>query len=70
MNCPECGAETSVIDSRPSGDQIRRRRQCDRCAKRFTTYETRDKVGTFPGSAIMGLRLADWERWSIGEVMR
>ena len=43
MKCPFCGAEdTQVIDSRVSeeGDSIRRRRRCQVCAKRFTTYET------------------------------
>ena len=48
MKCPFCGKEnTRVIDSRPAddGDSIRRRRQCDECAKRFTTYE---KVETIP----------------------
>lgn len=42
MKCPFCGKEnTRVIDSRPAEDNstIRRRRQCDKCAKRFTTYE-------------------------------
>lgn len=42
MKCPFCGKEnTKVIDSRPSDDDtsIRRRRQCDSCHKRFTTYE-------------------------------
>lgn len=48
MKCPFCGKEnTRVIDSRPAddGDSIRRRRQCDACDKRFTTYE---KVETIP----------------------
>ena len=48
MKCPFCGNEdTRVIDSRPSDDNstIRRRRQCDKCNKRFTTYE---KVETIP----------------------
>lgn len=47
MNCPYCGKEnTRVIDSRPTDDSsIRRRRQCDECGKRFTTYE---KVETLP----------------------
>jgi transcriptional repressor NrdR len=43
MKCPFCGsAETQVIDSRVSepGDSIRRRRRCQDCQKRFTTYET------------------------------
>lgn len=42
MLCPYCGKpQTSVIDSRESkeGHSIRRRRQCDICGKRFTTYE-------------------------------
>lgn len=42
MKCPFCGKEnTKVIDSRPSDDDssIRRRRQCEGCQKRFTTYE-------------------------------
>ncbi len=43
MKCPFCGAtDTPVIDSRVSeeGNSIRRRRRCQACAKRFTTYET------------------------------
>ena len=42
MRCPFCGMDnTRVIDSRPADDNysIRRRRQCDACGKRFTTYE-------------------------------
>jgi transcriptional repressor NrdR len=42
MKCPYCGKpHTSVIDSREAreGRSIRRRRQCDVCSKRFTTYE-------------------------------
>lgn len=48
MKCPFCGKEnTRVIDSRPADDNssIRRRRQCDECNKRFTTYE---KVEAIP----------------------
>ncbi len=48
MRCPFCGAnDTRVIDSRPVDDNasIRRRRHCDKCSKRFTTYE---KVETMP----------------------
>lgn len=48
MKCPFCSKEnTKVIDSRPAEDNssIRRRRQCDECGKRFTTYE---KVETIP----------------------
>lgn len=42
MKCPYCGYEESkVVDSRPTdeGERIRRRRECLKCAKRFTTYE-------------------------------
>ncbi|MBR0599487.1 transcriptional regulator NrdR [Sinanaerobacter chloroacetimidivorans] len=42
MKCPFCeNADTRVIDSRPTeeGHAIRRRRECDSCSKRFTTYE-------------------------------
>ena len=48
MKCPYCSnPDTKVIDSRPAedGNSIRRRRACDACGKRFTTYE---KVETIP----------------------
>ncbi len=48
MKCPFCSSEnTRVIDSRPADDNnsIRRRRLCDDCGKRFTTYE---KIETIP----------------------
>lgn len=48
MKCPFCGEDdTRVIDSRPADDNtsIRRRRHCDKCQKRFTTYE---KVEVIP----------------------
>ncbi|WP_394522357.1 transcriptional regulator NrdR [Lacrimispora sp. JR3] len=48
MKCPFCNeADTKVIDSRPADDNssIRRRRQCEKCGKRFTTYE---KLETMP----------------------
>jgi transcriptional repressor NrdR len=47
MHCPFCGAaDTKVTDSRlvAAGDQIRRRRECVRCAERFTTFETAELV--------------------------
>lgn len=44
MKCPFCGyKDTKVIDSRPSDDRKRRRRQCMKCGKRFTTYEVIEK---------------------------
>ena len=48
MKCPFCGHDnTRVIDSRPADENnsIRRRRVCDECSRRFTTYE---KVETIP----------------------
>lgn len=48
MKCPYCNnSDTRVIDSRPTeeGNSIRRRRSCDACGKRFTTYE---KIETIP----------------------
>ena len=39
MRCPFCSGETSVIDKRDGEDSTRRRRECDKCSKRFTTYE-------------------------------
>ncbi len=48
MKCPYCGEDdTKVIDSRPAEENnaIRRRRQCLKCKKRFTTYE---KIETIP----------------------
>ncbi len=48
MKCPFCNeTDTRVIDSRPADENtaIRRRRQCDTCGRRFTTYE---KVETTP----------------------
>ncbi len=40
MNCPHCTHPSHrVIDTRDTGDAIRRRRQCDKCGQRFTTYE-------------------------------
>lgn len=43
MHCPFCSdADTRVIDSRlvAEGDQVRRRRECNDCGERFTTFET------------------------------
>ncbi|GMQ65050.1 MULTISPECIES: transcriptional regulator NrdR [Vallitalea] len=48
MRCPFCNEDnTKVVDSRPSDENnlIRRRRQCEACGKRFTTYE---KIETIP----------------------
>ena len=53
MKCPSCGyfdsKKSKVIDSRPSadGNSIRRRRECLKCHKRFTTFETIESVQQF-----------------------
>jgi transcriptional repressor NrdR len=47
MKCPFCGFENDkVVDSRESkeGESIRRRRECMKCEKRFTTYERIDEI--------------------------
>ena len=47
MKCPYCGfSESKVIDSRPADDgaSIRRRRECLKCQKRFTTYEKLETI--------------------------
>ncbi|MCK5450205.1 MAG: transcriptional repressor NrdR, partial [Candidatus Omnitrophica bacterium] len=47
MRCPFCGnIEDKVIDSRMSGEGLstRRRRECSKCGKRFTTYEYVEKA--------------------------
>lgn len=47
MKCPYCGfTQDRVVDSRESkeADSIRRRRECERCNKRFTTYERIDEI--------------------------
>ena len=50
MKCPFCGnADTRVVDSRPVDDNasIRRRRVCDGCGKRFTSYERVEAIPLF-----------------------
>ncbi|WP_053956906.1 transcriptional regulator NrdR [Inediibacterium massiliense] len=47
MNCPFCEYfDTKVVDSRPTeeGQAIRRRRECGKCKKRFTTYEKIEEI--------------------------
>jgi len=47
MKCPFCGhTEDKVVDSRETklGDTIRRRRECVKCGRRFTTYERLDEI--------------------------
>lgn len=44
MKCPFCGFEdTKVVDSRPADGRKRRRRECVKCSRRFTTYEIIEK---------------------------
>lgn len=45
MKCPECGfSDSKVIDSRPTDNKIRRRRECLSCKCRFTTYEIVENI--------------------------
>ncbi len=39
MECPYCGSDSRVLDSRGGKDTVRRRRECLSCTRRFTTYE-------------------------------
>ena len=48
MKCPFCGSSASrVVDTREVGDNIRRRRECQNCHQRYTTYEQKAKVNLF-----------------------
>jgi transcriptional repressor NrdR len=50
VRCPFCGfADQKVLDSRPTADEdsIRRRRECTRCKRRFTTYERAERPRLF-----------------------
>lgn len=45
MKCPYCENETTrVVDSREASEKVRRRRECVECDRRFTTYETAEKL--------------------------
>ena len=51
LACPACGSPDSfVVDSRPVNGQVRRRRRCERCDARYTTYEAIAPAGLGPGS--------------------
>jgi transcriptional repressor NrdR len=39
VQCPYCGGDSNVVDSRAVGEGVRRRRTCGQCRRRFTTYE-------------------------------
>jgi transcriptional repressor NrdR len=66
MRCPVCGdLETRVIDSRVNkdGTEIRRRRACDTCSHRFTTYERPER--SFPSVVKKDGRREAWDREKI-----
>ena len=66
MKCPFCNQDnTRVVDSRPADDNtaIRRRRMCDACGKRFTTYE---KVETIP--LIVIKKDQNWEQFDRSKI--
>ena len=59
MTCPFCAhRQDRVIDSRESkeGDVIRRRRECLKCERRFTTYERSDEVPTWSSNEMEDVR--------------
>ncbi|MGI9135226.1 MAG: transcriptional regulator NrdR, partial [Rhodoferax sp.] len=63
MKCPFCGhSETQVVETRiaEDGDFIRRRRRCNDCEKRFTTYERADV--NFPAIVKKDGRRIEYER--------
>ena len=69
MKCPFCSHEnTRVIDSRPAEDNnsIRRRRVCDECGKRFTTYE---KIETIRHALELGMEVCSGGIIGMGETM-
>jgi transcriptional repressor NrdR len=39
MKCPYCSESSHVVDTREVAEAIRRRRECNECSQRFTTYE-------------------------------
>ena len=47
MECTYCSGKTRVTDKRDSSEGIRRRRECRKCKRRFTTYETVGKKSDF-----------------------
>lgn len=59
MKCPKCSAETAVIDSREApANAVRRRRECEACGERMTTYERNetDDLATVFGDRLMQIR--------------
>lgn len=55
VECPKChAADSGVSDSRPIAGAVRRRRTCDSCGFRFTTYE---RASPRPGNAIDAIDL-------------
>lgn len=51
--CAKCKGDSSVKDSRPAAEYIRRRRECLKCGERWTTYEVRHLVGWANTRAIL-----------------
>src|ERR671922_565546 len=59
VNCPTCHAPTRVRESRPAPDgAVRRRRECSRCGRRFTTFERRE-----PGPLFVRKRSGERQRF-------
>lgn len=67
MKCPECGCEESkVIDSRPTENKVRRRRECIQCGFRFTTYEIIEDIPLMVIKRIIPLSLLTVRSWLTG----
>ena len=59
MYCSACSAATHVLDTRPAGDAVRRRRECKTCGARFTTYERDSGAAELEGAVIKFVRGLD-----------
>lgn len=71
MKCPFCGhSNTQVLDSRVSedGDTVRRRRRCEACDRRFTTYERIELF--FPAIVKKNGSRVDYTRGKLKDSMR
>ena len=69
MRCPYCKrGDTRVLESRDASDSLRRRRECQKCEKRFTTYERPDV--SFPAIVKKDGRRIEYERGKLRASMK
>lgn len=70
MRCPSCSSgRLQVVDTREAADATRRRRACQECGRRFTTYERRE-IFTCPHCGHDEARIETWESTSQGTMRR